>query len=1303
MPHGKISLPPDAIPPASDLEYGPLAYPVFLHETVPDTLPDVPQVRRRLSLVLQHLAANGRTSVVKSCSDPLNRGWRRTPMGGNEGMQFYLWWTTGGSRIIPADVHLRKGLQRSIWVRAVRHHDDVSPLDPGDASDDYYPLAQPYITGQDETFVETPWTESQMEFVKAPEPVRIVYGHPGSGKTTTLWQAVNAHAGERILYTTWSRELVVLASAYFDTFGPSNNRVSLYDFRTLLGMLCRRDIPRLTQGQQTRALSEAIVNARIQRSVLGPWADRTEQLYAEIRAVLLGMAANTHTVVRPQEGYSRLNSNAYLSLRAGEDGIGKRAAGALMAIVSRLERNESMGTIFPEVIATSAALDQLSEDSLPDGFEEFDRVVIDEVQDLTLVEANAFTELCRAIGKRRDQFPRLLISGDEGQTVRPSGFDWGQFNDLLNRQFGRPAREVALETRLRSPRRISDVLGNASALYRNLERGLRPSNQNETAESQATDARLFHVQVSDTDAACRLIGQLSHIENLAVITSDAESPGWIEPELRSIVLTPQAVKGLEYQVVCLLNPGQTLLSIMTPVSEYASSPGLDRHMSRTLIDRYRVALSRSTETLVFIDVEPTPEAAETSLKVLGDPVTCIPEQLIEYLAESDALEDERVLARIQESRDLLDGDPPAAWNRAVQAVSLLGNPHLPNGVADPEARTAAHVNLLFVGACILVDMAEVNAHEVSERCRAAVQELDGNGHVDAFIALETWMTNPEDSPIPLLNALTLLDRTHDWLGNSLASVYQTLQSGIERISTDPESCVEFAGPVEEWLTLSGYAGEVSKRAKELRFDAFRTLIDAGDKPGAKIVLAVFETQTAADKAELEARESRHDLAAYLYEHAQMPEESRQSSIDHIEALLADAEDRADEYKYLDALHGCEAIRDFCRDWPIPDNLLNSYVHTRAEAYWGLSMYEESLDGYERLIEIATDDSMKAGGYNGRAHVLFHTGDYDGALDDCLRAIELDPEDDGYYGTMDSPLQLVAMLYSGRQQYEESIRYGVRFLDLHPDDVDAMLLLGNNHQKLGNYAKAIEQRDAAEKAGGVSDGTRFLTALVLASQERYSEAIEQFDRAIELNPANWVVLMYRGYANVQLGDLETAAADYDSCIQQLGANSARILPFLCRADLRMKQTLYAAAMGDINRALSAAPDEFEFRVLRLEANFESRNYSAALEDCAEIVRRGGTGPDLFEIMAVLTMHLEIESEAQSLRRGPTRYAEPREKGADSLSQNLAGTPIPPEIFSLPPVFRIREGLLRSNLGLVPVSEIKPPPGWASLVGLTQPMR
>ena len=39
---------------------------------------------RRLTLVLTHLCAHGRTSVVKGVQGNDNHGWRRTPMGGEQ-------------------------------------------------------------------------------------------------------------------------------------------------------------------------------------------------------------------------------------------------------------------------------------------------------------------------------------------------------------------------------------------------------------------------------------------------------------------------------------------------------------------------------------------------------------------------------------------------------------------------------------------------------------------------------------------------------------------------------------------------------------------------------------------------------------------------------------------------------------------------------------------------------------------------------------------------------------------------------------------------------------------------------------------------------------------------------------------------------------------------------------------------------------------------------------------------------------------------------------------------------------------
>ena len=81
-----------------ELTFGSLPHGLWVHPEVPDGLGGMTPLRQRLGIVLQHLAAHGRTTVVKGCRDAVNRGWRRSPLGGSGGMQYYLWWTVQGSR-----------------------------------------------------------------------------------------------------------------------------------------------------------------------------------------------------------------------------------------------------------------------------------------------------------------------------------------------------------------------------------------------------------------------------------------------------------------------------------------------------------------------------------------------------------------------------------------------------------------------------------------------------------------------------------------------------------------------------------------------------------------------------------------------------------------------------------------------------------------------------------------------------------------------------------------------------------------------------------------------------------------------------------------------------------------------------------------------------------------------------------------------------------------------------------------------------------------------------------------------------
>lgn len=71
-------------PPAewNALQFRDLNYGILFHPEVADYLREMVPLRKRLGIVLQHLGAHGKTSVVKGCGNEANRGWLRSPLGG---------------------------------------------------------------------------------------------------------------------------------------------------------------------------------------------------------------------------------------------------------------------------------------------------------------------------------------------------------------------------------------------------------------------------------------------------------------------------------------------------------------------------------------------------------------------------------------------------------------------------------------------------------------------------------------------------------------------------------------------------------------------------------------------------------------------------------------------------------------------------------------------------------------------------------------------------------------------------------------------------------------------------------------------------------------------------------------------------------------------------------------------------------------------------------------------------------------------------------------------------------------------
>ena len=120
--------------------------------------------------------------------------------------------------------------------------------------------------------------------------------------------------------------------------------------------------------------------------------------------------------------------------------------------------------------------------------------------------------------------------------------------------------------------------------------------------------------------AVGLLERLDEVEGLVVITVADEKPTWVPERLRDMVLTPADAKGLEYQSVCVLDPGRVLarLEAATGSLMTGTSQALREQEHRTAIDQLRVALSGATETLAFVDVAGDEDTHALSAELLED-------------------------------------------------------------------------------------------------------------------------------------------------------------------------------------------------------------------------------------------------------------------------------------------------------------------------------------------------------------------------------------------------------------------------------------------------------------------------------------------------------------------------------------------------------------------------------------------------------------------------------------------------------------------------------------------------------------
>ena len=819
----------------------PAAYRVLVHRDdvyFSEAMAAVPSVSSKCAMQLRELATVGRTHARTKSTVGANRGWRRSPLGGNGGNHFYLYWTPSHPTLVPD----APAGTTTIFVRAVRHHDATSEPLGRDRLEDYEPLL--FAPDFSVEALAAPFTDTQQAFALASDRVRAYIGAAGGGKTQALIRAIEIGAPGKTLYLTWSVRLAEQVMHHFNDpnggtrFLPPESSVRAFDVRSWFAALLARDVPVLTLADLKRQFTKAVEELQLPPTKSRVWANREWDLFAEVRGHLAGG-------FNLEDRQGHFSTKQYVDARK-EDGLSEEDANSAAAIWTALTKKKEdgvLGRCFPELEA-ARDLFELSANArqLPESMRNATRVVIDEVQDLTPLELAALMRVLSHIRDEQDRIPEIVIAGDEGQTVRPSAYKNARLKQTIKRYTTQDVATTHVEANLRCPAGVVAVLDRLRALYANLPRTARPGGVRPSNATVGTEADLVHVALKDQDEAVDLLEQLAASGECTCIFLADEVPLWAASTPSApLFLTPESSKGHEYPVVLVFGVGRFIRQLRAGRLTEA-----DLQWVRTQLDRATVALSRTTGTLILADIGgEDDEAIRNGRELLfGDArrASLSSVELLAHLGDGGRTALERAEQHLRDASNRLDEAPEAALQLIRLALfQLTRSEDVDSFTTADRASMQSEIDLRLLELLLHPTLTEATRVGVARLATGSFAQ--GPDQLREFVELlckEPVERMPTESRLALLRAL-------QWVADSSPGLVarrrlelrrhlllQTLREAAEHPAL-AERLGADAGPLLALFEQSEWAS-----ADTLRAVAAQTLLQSGNAQAALTTLLTME-------------------------------------------------------------------------------------------------------------------------------------------------------------------------------------------------------------------------------------------------------------------------------------------------------------------------------------------------------------------------------------------------------------------------------------------------------------------------------
>ncbi len=210
-----------------------------------------------------------------------------------------------------------------------------------------------------------------------------------------------------------------------------------------------------------------------------------------------------------------------------------------------------------------------------------------------------------------------------------------------------------------------------------------------------------------------------------------------------------------------------------------------------------------------------------------------------------------------------------------------------------------------------------------------------------------------------------------------------------------------------------------------------------------------------------------------------------------------------------------AIANFTRAIRLDPNNADAYSK-RAEARLGEDV-AGAIDDYTKVLQLAPKDTDAL---SQRSLARERLLDYDGARQDLNQAIQLKPDDSDFYGRR-SKLRTV------QGDYQGAIADATQSIRLEPESAKGYAARCYSHVRINDFKAAIADCDKAiQISAKLTAAVNVAIKDVCHSRTNASDktALEDCDRALELDPESSDIYENRGLAHAALGNKKAALAD-----------------------------------------------------------------------------------------------------------------------------------------------------------------------------------